>query len=69
MTKTDKIVEDVTFHFNHLTAQHKTLHQLIERAPSWMPDEHLTNMKQKKLRIKDQMENFRHTLENITKIS
>ncbi len=69
MTKTDKILEDVTFHLNHLTAQHHTMHHIIEKSPPYIPDLQLTKLKQKKLHLKDELENFKHQLEIISHIS
>ena len=56
MTRTSQIVEDVANHYNHLLAEHKKLHDEIEHCQYYAPDSDLKHLKQRKLKLKDELE-------------
>jgi uncharacterized protein YdcH (DUF465 family) len=56
MTRTSQIVEDVANHYNHLLTEHKKLHDEIEHSQYWAPDADLKHLKQRKLKLKDELE-------------
>ena len=56
MTRTSQIVEDVANHYNHLLAEHKKLHDEIEHCQYYAPDADLKHLKQRKLKLKDELE-------------
>jgi hypothetical protein len=62
MTRTSKILEDVTNHYNRLKVEHKKIHDELEQCSFYAPDADLKHLKQKKLKIKDEMEDFKRTL-------
>ena len=63
MTRTSKIVEDVANHYNHLLVQHKKLHDEIEHCQYWAPAADLTNLKKQKLKLKDEIEQLKTSLQ------
>ena len=64
---TSVILEDVTNHYNNLVDQHKKIHQEIEHNQYYAPDALLTNLKKKKLKIKDEIEVLRNNLQIISR--
>jgi len=66
MTRTSQIVEDVTNHYNHLLTTHKKLHDEIEHCQYWAPSADLKQLKQKKLKIKDELEMLKTKLKIFT---
>ena len=64
---TSVILEDVTNHYNNLIDQHKKIHQEIEHNQYYAPDALLTNLKKKKLKLKDEIQLLRTKLELIIK--
>ena len=62
MTITNKILEDVTNHMNHLIIQHEKLHKSIDEASNTLTDAQITEMKKKKLKAKDELERMRSVL-------
>ena len=61
------ILEDVTHHYNHLVDEHRKIHQEIEHNQYYAPDALLTNLKKKKLRIKDEIQLLKTQLEILVK--
>ena len=66
-SSTSVILEDVTNHYNSLVDQHKKIHQEIEHNQYYAPDALLTNLKKKKLKLKDEIQLLRTKLELIIK--
>ena len=67
LRSTSVILEDVTNHYNSLVDQHKKIHQEIEHNQYYAPDALLTNLKKKKLKLKDEIQLLRTKLELIIK--
>ena len=61
------ILEDVTNHYNHLVDEHKKIHEEIEHNQYYAPDALLTNLKKKKLKLKDEIHLLRTKLELLVK--
>ena len=66
MTRTSQIVEDVATHYNHLLTEHKKLHDEIEHSQYWAPDADLRQLKQRKLKLKDELEMLKVKLSTFT---
>ena len=66
MTRTSQIVEDVATHYNHLLTEHKKLHDEIEHSQYWAPDADLRQLKQRKLKLKDELEKLKVKLKTVT---
>lgn len=66
MTRTSRIVDDVQTHYNHLTTEHRKLHDEIEQSEYWAPDADLKHLKQRKLKIKDELEMLKTKLKTYT---
>ena len=66
MTRTSQIVEDVATHYNHLLTEHKKLHDEIEHSQYWAPDADLRHLKQRKLKLKDELEMLKVKLSTFT---
>ena len=66
MTRTSQIVEDVQTHYNHLTTEHRKIHDKIEHCQYWAPDADLKHLKQRKLKIKDELEMLKTKLKTYT---
>ena len=66
MTRTSQIVEDVATHYNHLLTEHKKLHDEIEHSQYWAPDAKLRQLKQRKLKLKDELEMLKVKLKTVT---
>ena len=66
MTRTSRIVDDVQPHYNHLTTEHRKLHDEIEHSQYWAPDADLKHLKQRKLKIKDELEMLKTKLKTYT---
>ena len=66
MTRTSKIVEDVANYYNHLLTQHKKLHDEIEHCQYWAPAADLKHLKQRKLKLKDELEMLKTKLKTFT---
>ena len=64
---TSVILEDVTNHYNHLVDEHKKIHEEIEHNQYYAPDALLTNLKKKKLKLKDEIHLLRTKLELLVK--
>ena len=67
MSTTGKIIEDAANHLNHLVDKHKRLHTEIEHCQYYAPDADLKTLKKKKLRLKDEIEQLKIHLTNLTK--
>lgn len=67
MTRTTQIVEDVAIHYNHLLTEHRKLHDEIEHSQYWAPDADLRQLKQRKLKLKDEIQNLQVNLKTFTK--
>tara|TARA_Y100000758_G_C15928205_1_gene377692 strand:- start:192 stop:401 length:210 start_codon:yes stop_codon:yes gene_type:complete len=65
--KTNSIIEDATNHMNQLVNEHKKIHEEIEHNQYYAPDALLTNLKKKKLKIKDEIEVLRNKLQIISR--
>ena len=67
-TKTSSIIEDVTNHMNQLVNEHHKIHDEIEEHNKhYAPDALLTNLKKKKLKLKDEIQVLRAKLEIISR--
>jgi uncharacterized protein YdcH (DUF465 family) len=66
MTRTSQIVEDVANYYNHLLTQHKKLHDEIEHCQYYAPDSDLKHLKQRKLKLKDELEMLKTKLKIFT---
>lgn len=56
MTRTTQLVDNLKNHHDHLLAEHRKLHDEIEHCQYWAPDSDLKHLKQRKLKIKDELE-------------
>ena len=65
--KTNSIIEDVTNHMNQLVNEHHKIHEEIEHNQYYAPDALLTNLKKKKLKLKDEIEVLRNNLKKISR--
>jgi len=65
MSTTGKIIEDATNQLNRLVDKHKKLHTEIEHCQYYAPDAELTDLKKQKLRLKDEIEHLRTSLQNL----
>ena len=66
--KTNSIIEDVTNHMNQLINEHHKIHDEIEEHNKhYAPDALLTNLKKKKLKLKDEIEVLRNNLKKISR--
>ena len=65
--KTNSIIEDVTNHMNKLVNEHHKIHEEIEHNQYYAPDALLTNLKKKKLKLKDEIEVLRNNLKKISR--
>ena len=65
--KTNSIIEDATNHMNQLVNEHHKIHEEIEHNQYYAPDALLTNLKKKKLKIKDEIEVLRNKLQIISR--
>jgi uncharacterized protein YdcH (DUF465 family) len=64
---TSVILTDVTNHYNQLVDEHHKLHTEIEHCQYYAPDDDLKTLKKKKLRLKDEIEQLKIHLKNLTK--
>ena len=64
---TSAILTDVTNHYNQLVDEHHKLHTEIEHCQYYAPDDDLKTLKKKKLRLKDEIEQLKNHLNNLTK--
>ena len=64
---TSAILTDVTNHYNQLVDEHHKLHTEIEHCQYYAPDDDLKTLKKKKLRLKDEIEQLKINLTNLTK--
>ena len=64
---TSAILTDVTDHYNQLVNEHHKLHTEIEHCQYYAPDDDLKTLKKKKLRLKDEIEQLKIHLTNLTK--
>ena len=64
---TSVILTDVTNHYNQLVDEHHKLHTEIEHCQYYAPDDNLKTLKKKKLRLKDEIEQLKNHLTNLTK--
>ena len=64
---TSVILTDVTNHYNQLVDEHHKLHTEIEHCQYYAPDDDLKTLKKKKLRLKDEIEQLKNHLTNLTK--
>ena len=64
---TSRILHDVANHYNHLIDEHHKLHTEIEHCQYYAPDDDLKTLKKKKLRLKDEIEQLKIHLTNLTK--
>ena len=64
---TGTILTDVTNHYNQLVNEHHKLHTEIEHCQYYAPDADLKTLKKKKLRLKDEIEQLKNHLNNLTK--
>ena len=64
---TSTILTDVTNHYNQLVDEHHKLHTEIEHCQYYAPDDDLKTLKKKKLRLKDEIEQLKINLTNLTK--
>ena len=67
LAKTNSIIEDATNHMNQLVNEHHKIHDEIEHNQYYAPDALLTNLKKKKLKLKDEIQLLRTKLELIIK--
>ena len=65
--KTNSIIEDATNHMNQLVNEHHKIHEEIEHNQYYAPDALWTNLKKKKLKIKDEIEVLRNNLQIISR--
>ena len=65
MTTTGKIIQDTSNHYNQLVDEHKKLHTEIEYCQYYAPDAELTSLKKQKLRLKDEIELLRTSLQSL----
>ena len=65
--KTNSIIEDVTNHMNQLVNEHQKIHKEIEHNQYYAPDALLTNLKKKKLKMKDEIEVLKNKLQIISR--
>ena len=61
------ILTDVANHYNQLVDEHQKLHTEIEHCQYYAPDDDLKTLKKKKLRLKDEIEQLKNHLNNLTK--
>jgi uncharacterized protein YdcH (DUF465 family) len=66
-SNTGTILTDVTNHYNQLVNEHHKLHTEIEHCQYYAPDDDLKTLKKKKLRLKDEIEQLKNHLNNLTK--
>ncbi len=66
MTRTSQILQDVTHHYNHLVHEHRKLHDEIEHSQYYAPDADLKHLKQRKLKLKDELEMLKVRLKTFT---
>ena len=64
---TSAILTDVANHYNQLVDEHQKLHTEIEHCQYYAPDDDLKTLKKKKLRLKDEIEQLKNHLTNLTK--
>ena len=64
---TSAILTDVANHYNQLVDEHQKLHTEIEHCQYYAPDADLKILKKKKLRLKDEFEQLKIHLTNLTK--
>ena len=64
---TSAILTDVANHYNQLVDEHQKLHTEIEHCQYYAPDDDLKTLKKKKLRLKDEIEQLKIHLTNLTK--
>ena len=64
---TSAILTDVANHYNQLVDEHHKLHTEIEHCQYYAPDDDLKTLKKKKLRLKDEIEQLKIHLNNLTK--
>ena len=64
---TSAILTDVANHYNQLVDEHHKLHTEIEHCQYYAPDDDLKTLKKKKLRLKDEIEQLKINLTNLTK--
>ena len=64
---TSAILTDVANHYNQLVDEHHKLHTEIEHCQYYAPDDDLKTLKKKKLRLKDEIEQLKNHLTNLTK--
>ena len=64
---TSAILTDVANHYNQLVDEHQKLHTEIEHCQYYAPDDDLKTLKKKKLRLKDEIEQLKNHLNNLTK--
>ena len=64
---TSAILTDVANHYNQLVDEHHKLHTEIEHCQYYAPDDDLKTLKKKKLRLKDEIEQLKNHLNNLTK--
>ncbi len=65
--RTNSIIEDVTNHMNQLVNEHRKIHKEIEHNQYYAPDDQVSSLKKKKLKLKDEIEVLRTKLEIISK--
>ena len=65
MNTTGKIIEDAANQLNDLVDKHKKLHTEIEYCQYYAPDAELTSLKKQKLRLKDEIELLRTSLQSL----
>ena len=63
---TSAILTDVATHYNQLVDEHQKLHTEIEHCQYYAPDADLKILKKKKLRLKDEIEQLKIHLTNLT---
>jgi len=63
---TSAILTDVANHYNQLVDEHQKLHTEIEHCQYYAPDADLKILKKKKLRLKDEIEQLKIHLTNLT---
>ena len=64
---TSAILTDVANHYNQLVDEHQKLHTEIEHCQYYAPDDDLKTLKKKKLQLKDEIEQLKIHLNNLTK--
>ena len=64
---TSAILTDVANHYNQLVDEHHKLHTEIEHCQYYAPDDDLKTLKKKKLQLKDEIEQLKIHLNNLTK--